>query len=354
VVLRAPSSPGDGAGSDAKNRGRKGASGRAAGADPPPDKVGDASPLAAPYLEGPESERIKRTRVVSADISLWTRIAEIWRCRELLIHLVRNEIRVKYKNSVLGFLWSMLSPAMNLLVYFMVFHFIARNGIPNFVIFLFAGLLVWNLFNTAVLTGTSVIVANSGIVKKVSFPREILALAAVGTASVFFFFQACVMVIFMVIFHSPPIWHELPLLVYALVICMVLAAAFAVFLAAVNVYLRDMQHLVEVLLTAWFWACPIVYSYQKTVASFVTRHHLVWLYFLNPMTPLVVTFQKVIYAKEVVKSTIAPHAPFQILPSWHGSVYWGMDTIVLVCSLLALLFALWVFGRLEGNFAEEL
>ena len=72
---------------------------------------------------------------------------------------------------------------------------------PNFVIFLFAGLLVWNLFPLGVLTGTGVVVNNAGIVKKVSFPREILALAAVGSACVFFFFQAVVMVIFMVVLH---------------------------------------------------------------------------------------------------------------------------------------------------------
>ena len=122
--------------------------------------------------------------------------------RELLIYLVRTEIKVKYKNSVLGLVWSMISPAMTLAIYFFVFSILLDNKMPNFVIFLFAGLLLWNLFSLGVLTGTGIVVNNAGIVKKVSFPREILALAAVGSACVFFFFQAIVMVIFMVVLRG--------------------------------------------------------------------------------------------------------------------------------------------------------
>src|ERR1700678_1759428 len=100
----------------------------------------------------------------------------------------------------------MIAPSMTLAIYFVVFQFISKNGIPHFVIFLFSGLLLWTLFQLGVQTGTGVIVNNAGIVKKVSFPREILALAAVGSACVFFFFQSIVMVIFMVVLHAGPDW----------------------------------------------------------------------------------------------------------------------------------------------------
>ena len=106
----------------------------------------------------------------------------------------------------------MIAPAMTLAIYFIVFQVVLGNRMPNFVIFLFAGLLMWNLFSLGVLTGTGVIVNNAGIVKKVSFPREILALAAVGSACVFFFFQAIVMVIFLIVLHDAPDWAYLPLL----------------------------------------------------------------------------------------------------------------------------------------------
>ena len=128
------------------------------------------------------------------------RLREIWLSRELLIYLVRTEIKVKYKNSVLGLVWSMLAPAMTLAIYFVVFQIILRQQdaelrhLP-----VRRAAAVEPLLRSGVLTGTGVVVNNAGIVKKVAFPREILALAAVGSACVFFFFQAIVMVIFMVV-----------------------------------------------------------------------------------------------------------------------------------------------------------
>ena len=320
-------------------------------APPPPDRVPDASPMA-------EAGGVaKVTRVVAANISVWARIAEIWRSRELLVYLVRTEIKVKYKNSFLGLVWSMLSPAMTLAVYTVVFGLFLRNGIPNFVIFLFSGLLLWNFFSTGVQTATGVVVNNAGLVKKVSFPREILALAAIGSAGVFFFFQACVMVIFLLAFQSSPAWSLLWLLLVALVPMLVFASALAVFLAAVNVYMRDTQHLVEVLVgAAWFWACPIVYSYQNTVAAHLKNHGLTWVYFLNPITPLVMTFQRVLYNKTgLVRLKIAgPPQYAHILPSWGPLTYVWADALVLVVSVVFLYIAMVVFGRLAGNFAEEL
>ena len=179
------------------------------------------------------------TRVVTPTISVRKRLREIWLSRELLIYLVRSEIKVKYKNSVLGLVWSMVAPAMTLAIYFFVFSVILDNKMPNFVIFLFAGLLLWNLFSLGVLTGTGVVVNNGGIVKKVSFPREILALAAVGSACVFFFFQAMVMVVFMIVLKAPPDMAYFPLLILALITGVILASGLGILLSAINVYLRE-------------------------------------------------------------------------------------------------------------------
>ena len=310
-----------------------------------------------PVLGTPPSglvaQRPKLTRVVSADVSVWRRMGDIWRSRELLIYLVRTEIKVKYKNSILGLVWSMIAPAMTLAIYFVVFQFIAKNGVPNFVIFLFSGLLIWNLFQVGVQSATGVVVNNAGLVKKVSFPREILALASMGSASVFFFFQAIVMVIFMVVLHSSPDWAYLPLLPLALLAVLVLGAGLAVLLSAVNVYLRDTQHLVEVLLTAWFWACPIVYAFQSNIEAKLGPRGLTWVYFLNPITPLVLSFQRALYAHVVVENTVT-HTPMAILP-FHGfGWYAALDAGVLAVGVVLCMFALVLFGRLEGNFAEEL
>jgi ABC-2 type transport system permease protein len=343
------------------------------GANPPADggvhegfglarPVADASPMAAQAAgyTAREARGHKITRVVSPTIGVRQRLREIWLSRELLVYLVRTEIKVKYKNSVLGLVWSMIAPAMTLAIYFIVFQVVLGNRMPNFVIFLFAGLLLWNLFQLGVQTGTGVIVNNAGIVKKVSFPREILALAAVGSACVFFFFQSCVMVIFMVVLHNAPDWTYLPLAVFALFTAILLACALAVLLSAVNVYLRDTQHLIEVILTAWFWACPIVYAFQQNIGLKLGPKHLLPVYFLNPVTPLVLTFQRFIYARispvALIKQTDGKFLPakYLVLPNWGYLRFFELDVAVLALAAVLFVVALAVFGRLEGNFAEEL
>jgi ABC-2 type transport system permease protein len=321
----------------------------------PEERVADRSPQAAEA--GGVSERVARratnTRIVTPTISVRQRLREIWLSRELMIYLVRTEIKVKYKNSALGLIWSMVAPAMTLAIYFFVFQIILGNKQPNFVIFLFAGLLLWNLFSLGVLTGTGVVVNNAGIVKKVSFPREILSLAAVGSACVFFFFQAIVMVIFMVVLHHGPDWSYMPVLLLALITGIILASALAVLLSAVNVYLRDTQHLIEVVLTAWFWACPIVYAYQANIGNKLGPSGKTWIYFLNPMVPLVLSFQRCIYADTIVKLPGSP-IPYDVLPTKSMLWYVGLDLGVLLLAVILFLVALATFGRLEGNFAEEL
>ncbi|HUC36050.1 MAG TPA: ABC transporter permease [Acidimicrobiales bacterium] len=297
----------------------------------------------------------KATRVVAARVSLSQRMVELWRCRELFVFLVRKEIKVKYKNSFLGFLWSMLNPALTLAVFYILFTFFLPNGIPKFVIYMFAAMLVWNLFQTSVLGATSTIVVNAGIVKKVSFPREILALASVGSAFMFFLFQSIVLIVFMFAFWHRPDWSAIWLLVPALAAILTFAAALSVFFAAVNVYLRDTQHLVEVVLMAWFWAVPGIYPFSGNVHDKLARHHLLWLYFANPVTPVVMSFQRVFYNVVHPISTVTHKAfPDGVMARYGLHWYVGADLIVFAVSIVLLLGALVVFGRLEGNFAEEL
>lgn len=327
-----------------------------------PGDGGPQAPVRAAPPGTSEGAGAKSTRVVKANVGVLHRLREIWGSRELLVYLVRTEIKVKYKNSFLGLLWSMLSPAMTLLVFTIVFGLLLKNGIPNFVIFLFSGLLIWNFFSTGVITATGVIVNNAGLVKKVAFPREILALAAMGSAGVFFFFQACVMAIFMIVLRTPPAWELMWLLLVALIPMLVLATALGLLLASTNVYLRDTQHLVEVIVgAAWFWACPIVYSYWHTIHQTLKPDHytLTWLYLFNPMTPLVMTFQRVLYNRMGLVHLTTPKPPkppaFEVLlPPWGPLQYVWMDSLVLVFALALFYAGMKVFGRLSGNFAEEL
>jgi ABC-2 type transport system permease protein len=287
--------------------------------------------------------------VVSARTSVRQRVRRIWQYRELLLGMVRKELKVKYKNSVLGFVWSMLNPAMYLVVFYVVFQLVLKNGIPNFAIFLLCGLLVWNFFSTTLPSATGSIVGNSSIIKKVSFPREVLPLASEGAALVHFFLQTTVLVLAMLLFRYQPAYSWLWLLIPALVALLLFAAACSVFLSAVNVYMRDTQHLLELLLLAWFWGTPIVYPYQQVASRL---GHLSWVYLLNPITSIVMTFQRVLYNKI---SPVGENGVVHILPPGRTQLDYLIPlAIISLASLAFLLGAMVVFGRLEGNFAEEL
>ncbi len=311
----------------------------------------------------------KPLRVVGPKESLLERLWELWRYRELLIALTRKEFKVQYKDSVLGLLWSLLNPATTLLVYFVVFQLILKNGIPRYAIYLMSGLLVWNFFMASLSGGCGSVVGNSGIVKKVAFPREIPALASLGAALIQMGLQAIVMVIFMFVFWHGPAVAYLPLLIPALATLILLSAAFGIFLASVNVRYRDTQHLLAVALNVWFWATPIVYQFRMvrdkvfqfvagTAGMSLRPGHEFWLpvWFLwriNPVAPIVLTFQRALYGETSPKGKGGVVIP--ILPD-HAGQLWYLWQLGLVFVFAVVLFglALKLFGRMEGNFAEEL
>jgi ABC-2 type transport system permease protein len=298
-------------------------------------------------------------RIVSSRVNLRTRLRDLWRARELFVFLVRKDLKVKYKNSFLGFLWSMVNPAVVLGVYYVIFRYVLKSNIPDFALYLFSGLIVWNLFSVALSSATGIIVQSAGIVKKVAFPREILPLAQVGTASVFFFFQAIVMIAFLVGFQYAPAWKYLPVLLWALLDLIVLTSACAVFLSAVNVYFRDIEHLIGVVLQAWFWTIPIIYSYNL-VYSLFERHHLrvlTSLYLVDPVTPIILAFQRALYARRVLvpaPTVTNLHAKMLVLSNYPYHFYVEMLAILLAVGIVAFFGAMLVFARIEGNFAQEL
>jgi ABC-2 type transport system permease protein len=326
--------------------------------DPEPEQVATIGGSTR-FIPGQSHDRIT---IVNGKVQLGQRLKDLWINRDLLILLVRTELKVKYKNSVLGYAWSMLNPALVLTIYYVVFKIIARNHQPNFAIWLFAGLLVWNLFNGAAMGATTVVVGKAGIVKKVAFPRELLALSVVGVSMVLFAIQVVVLVAAMLLFGITPAWQFIAILPLALVALIVFTGALSIFLSAVNVYLRDTQHLTEVLLMAWFWGTSIVYAYGTIFLSGHQKQHPVlnWLqyaYLLNPITPIVLTFQRAIYG--VTQYTYVNPGQkvatvYDVLPTWSVGGYAAMLGAVLVISVGLFLLALIVFGRLEGNFAEEL
>ena len=293
-------------------------------------------------------------RVLSARQSLSDRVRSIWESRELLLYLITADIKIKYKNSALGMVWSMVAPAMQIGIYFLVFQIILKNGVPDYVIMLWSGMLIWHFFTNVVTNATNVIVQRSGIVKKVSFPREILALSVVGTSMVYFSIQFGVLALLMLLMGHGPSWSLLWLLPMAFLAATLFATAIGIFFSAINVYFRDTSHMVDVGINLWFWLTPIVYSYERTVAPALQTHGLTWLYLMNPVTPIVLTFQRVLYGDVSVTANTPDHSLLHVLPNWSASQFAQMNGILIGAGVILCLGAMHVFGRLQGNFAEEL
>jgi ABC-type polysaccharide/polyol phosphate export permease len=306
--------------------------------------------MSAPQTRVPRASG--EATIVRPRISGRERLVRVVHRRELLVGMVRNELKIKYKNSVLGFAWSLLNPLLYLVVFYVAFTIILGSGIPAFPIWLLSGLLVWNLFSTGLGSATGSVVANSGLVKKVSFPREILPLAAVGSMLVHFFLQSSVLFVVLAIVRWDVAWAYIPLIPLALIVLLLLTSALGILLSAVNVYLRDTSHFLELALLAWFWVTPIVYQFEL-VGQRSGWSKYVWM--ANPVTPIVLIFQRAIYARlDNVHTVNGVTTVTPLLPHWP---YWGYVAYLgysLVIALFFLAIAVRVFGRSEANFAEEL
>jgi ABC-2 type transport system permease protein len=272
----------------------------------------------------------------------------IWRYRELLLNLVRKELKVRYKNSSLGFLWSMLNPAMYLVVFYVVFQLVLKAGIPYFAVFLLSGLLAWNLFSASLAGAAGSITGNAPLVNKVYFPREILPLATVGANCVHFVLQGLVLVGALVVFRFNVDWGYVWLVIPAVVALVLLTAAAAVFLSAANVYARDTQHFLELALLAWFWMTPIVYQWDLQGSRIADSGRSPMLTLLNPVTPIVLALQRSLYG-----ITTMPDG-HRILPLESSFWYARNLVVVIAIAIVLLLLALRMFTKVEGTFSEEL
>jgi ABC-2 type transport system permease protein len=285
------------------------------------------------------------------------RVRELYAYREILLNLVRKELKVKYTASALGAAWSILNP----IVFLAVFTFVVKvmgNSTPHYPVFLLSGLLAWNLFSVAVGNGTRCVIDNGNLVKKVAFPREILPLSVVGVVLVDFVLQSAVLFMFMIV--SGYGFHVEALVLYPLsfVTLVVFTTALTFWVSALNVRYRDVQHLIGLALLVWFWMTPIVYPAGVVQAKLVEPSapwspHLWTVYLLNPLTPIVSGFQRALYATVSYIPSGATE-PTNVLPD--VSIAWMVGVVVgvLVASSFLLLYTWRLFFRLSGDFAEEL
>lgn len=254
--------------------------------------------------------------------------------------MIRRDLKARYKDSSLGFIWSLVRPLTQLAIYYVVLgHFLgAARGIPDFAIYVFTGLTAYTLFSEIVLGGAGSIVNNSGLVKKIYLPREIFPLASIGAALFNFGIQLAILLLATLAFGVFPLHAELLYFIPGLAIIFVWGGALALILSAANVFLRDIQYLIEVIVMLLMWASPIVYSWTMVKNS--VPGWLLEVYTNNPVTLAVMGFQKAFWAN-------GPES------SYPGDLLLRM-AIALVVGLFALVAAHVVFNRMQGDFAQAL
>lgn len=270
-------------------------------------------------------------------------VREIFGRRELISLLIGREVKSRYKDSKLGFVWSLIRPLLQLAIYYIAIGKIlgASRAIPDFAVFVFIGLTLWGLFAEIVTTGTSTLLSNAGLVKKVYVPREVFPLSAVGSAVVNFLMQFVVLVLAVVFLSSvrPPLSLELLYVVTGVGTIIIFGLAIIFFTSALNVYLRDTQYLVEVALLLMFWLTPIVYSYTF-VHQALQGSWLEQLYLANPVTVGILSMQKALWGAGA-DQVWPPNLP-------------ALAILAFGVSLILLFVSQRFFARVQGNFAQEL
>jgi lipopolysaccharide transport system permease protein len=261
-------------------------------------------------------------------------LAESLRYRGLLRNLLARDLSVRYKNSILGFVWTLLNPLLLMVVFSIVFQVLLPSDIPNFPVFVLIGILAWNFCVGSVMAGIHSVTGNGDLVRKVYFPREVLPIAAVLSCLVHFGL-ALTLVFVLMPFAGIPLTPLVLWLPITIAFQTVFLVGLGLFLAAINVYFRDTEAVIDVAMLAWFFLTPIFYSldvlFDKTIGSM----NVGWLmHVLNPMASFISTYRLVLIDG-------APPDPSFLLRTF------TVSTAVLIVGYV-------VFKRLEPGFGEEL
>ncbi len=294
-------------------------------------------------------------RLVNAPASLWRGTAadlrDLWASRELLRAFTARELRVRYKGSTLGWAWALVRPLVMLLIYGLAVGVFlgAGRATPQFMIFIYCGLLAWGLFSTIVMGAINSVVANGTLLSRASFPRLLLPLSILAAALVDFLLQASVLLVAYAVFQDVPSPAALLWLPPAMLLLVVFALALGLLLAAVNVYVRDVGFLVDISLQVGFWLTPVLYSYGQVVRGAqdfgVAGELATRLYLLNPMANVVFGFHRALWPAVDTEAAQAFAFP--------GRLELRLAVFTLV-SMALLWFGMRVFVRLSANFGQEL
>lgn len=227
-------------------------------------------------------------------------VQRVFRARELLWNLTLRELRTKYRDSVLGWAWSMANPLATIAIYTFVFNVVFEAPVPigqnsdihTFALFLVSAYLPWNFFSAATNLGMCAISANAGLVRRVPFPREVLVFSSVLHSSIQFLIELSLLSV-VLLFAGSPVLPWLPAVLMITVLLAMFVAGFSLALGAISVLFRDTVHLWPIALQIWFFLTPIVYA-RETIQDRIPRWAEIILE-VNPMNAFVTTYRDLLY-----------------------------------------------------------
>ena len=253
-------------------------------------------------------------------------LKEIWEYRTMIQSLVHKDLRGRYQASVLGFLWTFIVPLCQLLVYTVVFSVILRSTVEKFYLYLFVALIPWNFFSSCLTGGSSCIIQQQSLVNKIYFPREVIPVAYVTSSFVNMLY--CEIVVFAVALFSGVQFNLLGLLCLPLVMAVeyILALGITMIMCSVDVYFRDLEHILGIISMAWMFMTPIMYDLS------IVPERLLPIFKLNPMTGIVTAYRDILYAGSIPEMG-------------NLAISFGMGLFFLILGFLG-------FGKLKRRFSE--
>lgn len=256
------------------------------------------------------------------------RLREIYEYRYTIVGLVKRDLRGRYKGSALGFLWNLVVPVCQILVYIMVFTQVMRYNVPNYYLFLVVAMMPWLTFTECMMQGAGSIVGQSALVSKIYFPNEIIPLSTVIARFINLFLTS--IIIFILIFAGG-FGVNVEALVYlplVVVIEFVMALGITLILAALTVYFRDLQYIVQVALMAGVWVTPVLFE-PSMVEGFLAS-----LLNINPLSPIIMAYRSILFYQQIP----------ELSGLWCAAIF----------AIVQLVIAEIIFRKLEPEFAEQI
>ena len=246
---------------------------------------------------------------------------------DLVLELTKKELKIRYKSSVLGYLWSVLNPLLLAFVFFTAFKLVMKVRVEDYVVFLISGLFAWQWIANSMQTSTVVLISNGSLIKKTVFPRALLPLSLVLNDAFHFIVSIPIIILFLIIYHKVGAmnfnWlYGIPILI---ILTFNITYGFTLIISSINVFFRDLERIIGLLIQLLFYLTPIIYSEQMIPKS------LRWSLNLNPFSPLIISYRDLFL---------------------YGTFDWIDCLVALAYGLVILGIGNLVFIKLKNKFAE--